>query len=85
MRSYRWCRRSDSKCFVRWLLCLVRSGRGSNARYIGTQIELSATWRATQELALAVSAGALGAGPFIRETGSSQTIFLASAMATFKY
>ena len=64
---------------------LVRSGRGSNARYIGTQIELSATWRATQELALAVSAGALGAGPFIRETGSSQTIFLASAMATFKY
>ena len=64
---------------------LVRSGRGSDARYIGTQIELSATWRATQELELAVSAGALGAGPFIRESGSSQTVFLASAMATFKY
>ena len=64
---------------------LIRSGRGSDARYIGTQVELSATWRATQELELAVSPGALDAGPFIRETGPSDTILLASLMATFKY
>lgn len=64
---------------------LVRSGRSSDARYIGTQIELSATWRATPELDLSASVGALGAGPFIRETGPSETILLASVMASFKY
>ena len=64
---------------------IVRSGRGSDARFIGSQVELSATWRATRELELSVSTGAFKAGPFIRETGPDQTIILAAAAATFRY
>lgn len=64
---------------------LVRSGRDSSERFIGSQVDLSVTWHVTPELDLAVSTGAFEAGAFIRDTGPSQTILLGSASATFRY
>jgi hypothetical protein len=53
---------------------LLRSGAGSNARYIATQFELIADYEVTENLALNASYAAMPAGPFIRETGRSDTI-----------
>jgi hypothetical protein len=64
---------------------LVRSGRDSEARFIGKQIELVAAWQATPELNLSASLSAFDPGPFIRDTGPARTIRMAGAMATFRF
>ena len=64
---------------------LVRSGEGSGARFIGTQIELTVAWHATPELNLTVSASAFEPGTFIRETGPARTIGMVGAMANFRF
>ncbi len=64
---------------------LVRSGRGSDARFIGTQLELAIAWQATTELNLSASLSAFDAGRFIRETGPASTITMASATVNFRF
>lgn len=64
---------------------LVRSGRDSDARFIGKQIELVAAWQATTELNLSASLSAFDPGPFIRDTGPARTIRMAGAMATYRF
>jgi hypothetical protein len=64
---------------------LVRSGEGSDARFIGTQIELTVAWQATPELNLTVSTSAFEPGTFIRETGPSRTIGMVGAMANYRF
>ncbi|KQO56436.1 hypothetical protein ASF24_19100 [Methylobacterium sp. Leaf86] len=64
---------------------LVRSGESSDARFIGTQIELTVTWQATPELNLTVSASAFEPGTFIRETGPARTIGMIGAMANYRF
>jgi hypothetical protein len=64
---------------------LVRSGKGSDARYIGHQVELSVAWQATAELNLSASLSAFEAGRFISDTGPAQTITLISVMANFRF
>lgn len=64
---------------------LVRSGRGSNARFIGTQAEIAVAWQATPELNLAASVGVFDPGPFIRETGPAQLIKLVGVMANYRF
>ena len=64
---------------------LVRSGRNSDARFIGKQIELVAAWQATPELNLSASLSAFDPGPFIRDTGPARIIRMAGAMATFRF
>jgi hypothetical protein len=53
---------------------LLRSGAGSNARYIATQFEWIVDYELTENLALNASYSVMPAGPFIRETGRSDTI-----------
>jgi hypothetical protein len=55
---------------------LLRSGAGSNARYIATQFEWIVDYELTENLALNASYSVMPAGPFIRETGRSDTIHL---------
>lgn len=64
---------------------LVRSGQGSDARFIGKQLELTVAWQATPELNLSVSASAFEPGAFIEDTGPAQTITMLGAMATFRF
>ncbi|KJV35845.1 hypothetical protein VI08_06795 [Luteibacter yeojuensis] len=64
---------------------LVRSGQASDARFIGTQLELAVAWQATAELNLSTSMSAFFPGRFIRETGPSRTMRVAAAMANFRF
>lgn len=64
---------------------LVRSGRDSDARFIGKQIELAASWQATAQLNLTASLSAFDPGPFIRDTGPARTIRMAGAQTTFRF
>ncbi|RXT27735.1 hypothetical protein B5U98_01505 [Bosea sp. Tri-39] len=64
---------------------LVRSGKDSDARFIGTQAEIAAAWQATPELNLAASIGVFAPGTFIRETGPAQVIKLIGVMANYRF
>jgi hypothetical protein len=64
---------------------LVRSGTGSDARFIGLQGEFAAAWQATPELNLSASVSAFDPGRFIRETGPARTIRMAAATANFRF
>lgn len=64
---------------------LVRSGTGTDARFIGKQVELAASWQATPNLNLAGSLSAFDPGPFIRDTGPARTIRMAGAQTTFRF
>jgi hypothetical protein len=64
---------------------LVRSGKGSDARFSGTQAEIAAAWQATPELNLAASVGIFHPGTFIRETGPAQVIKLVGVMANYRF
>lgn len=64
---------------------LVRSGKDSDARFIGTQFELAIAWQATRELNLSASLSTFEAGTFIRETGPARTIAMASTTVNFRF
>ncbi|HEV7327701.1 MAG TPA: alginate export family protein [Bosea sp. (in: a-proteobacteria)] len=64
---------------------LVRSGKDSDARFIGTQAEIAIAWQATPELNLAASVGVFDPGTFIRETGPAQIIKLVGVMANYRF
>jgi hypothetical protein len=64
---------------------LVRSGRGSDARVIGKQMEVAVAWQATPELNLSASVSAFEPGRFIRDTGPSRTMRVVGAMAMFRF
>lgn len=64
---------------------LVRSGRDSHARFIGTQAEIAVGWQATPELNLAASVGLFNPGTFIQETGPAQLIKLVGVMANYRF
>ena len=64
---------------------LVRSGQGSEARFIGKQLELGGSWQATTELNLSASVSAFVPGGFIRDTGPAHTIRVVAAAANFRF
>lgn len=64
---------------------LVRSGRQSDARFIGKQIELATSWQATPELNLTASLSIFDPGPFIRDTGPARTIKMAGFQTTYRF
>jgi hypothetical protein len=64
---------------------LLRSGSGSEARFIGKQFELATVWQATPELNLSASASVFDPGQFIRDTGPAQSIRMISATANFRF
>lgn len=64
---------------------LLRSGKESDARYIGKQLELAVSWQATPELNLSASASIFDAGRFIRETGPAETTRMVGVSANFRF
>jgi len=64
---------------------LVRRGKDSDARFIGKQVELAASWQATPKLNLTASLSAFDPGPFIRDTGSARTIKMVCAQTTYRF
>ena len=64
---------------------LVRSGRDSDARFIGKQLDFAVAWQATAELNLSASFGMFAPGSFVQDTGPARTIEMTSAMATFRF
>jgi len=64
---------------------VLRSGRDSGARFIGTQAELTVAWQATAELNLSASVSLFDPGRFIRETGPARPIRMVGAMANFRF
>jgi hypothetical protein len=64
---------------------LVRSGKDSDARFIGEHFEIATGWQATRELNLSASMGAFVPGAYIHDTGPSRVMKLAGAMATFRF
>lgn len=53
---------------------LLRSGAGSNAHYVATELSVNATWQITRSLSLTAIYSHSFPGRFIRETGPSQPI-----------
>lgn len=64
---------------------LVRSGKGSNARFIGNLLELAVGWQATAELNLSASLSAFDPGRFISDTGPARTITMVGVMSNFRF
>jgi hypothetical protein len=53
---------------------LLRSGAGSQARYVATELTVTATWQATRSFSLTAIYSHSFPGRFIRETGPSEPI-----------
>ncbi|SFG49489.1 Alginate export [Novosphingobium sp. CF614] len=64
---------------------LLRSGRGSSARFIGKQAEATVSWLVTPELELSASLSAFAPGAFIRDTGSARTIHMLGLESNFRF
>lgn len=64
---------------------LVRSGKDSDARFIGKEAELAVSWQANATLNFTASASAFDPGPFIQETGEAKTIKMLGAQTTFRF
>lgn len=63
---------------------LIRPAGGSRARHIGDQVEISASWQASELLSFAASLSAFRPGAFIRDTGPARTIHMVGAEAMLK-
>lgn len=64
---------------------LIRTGRRSRARYVGTQPAVQGEWRANRHLTLTANYTRFFAGPFLKETPPGQDIDYVSTWATFKF
>ena len=64
---------------------LVRSGKDSDARFIGKEVELAVSWQATPNINFAGSLSAFEPGAFIRDTGPARTIKMIGAQTTFRF
>jgi hypothetical protein len=64
---------------------LLRSGAGSDARYIATQFEVVLDLEVTENWELSGSYAAIPAGSFIRDTGSARAIHFAGFEAKLMY
>ena len=53
---------------------LLRSGAGSQAHYVATELSLNAAWQVTRSVALTAIYSHSFPGPFIRDTGPSRDI-----------
>jgi Alginate export len=60
-------------------------GAGSNARFIGTQLEFVAEWNPAREFAFLISYSQFVPGSFIRDTGPSETIHFFAVEAVFQF
>lgn len=63
----------------------IRAVGASNARHIGDQLELSASWKASAAISFAASLSAFRPGAFLKETGPARPIHMAGIEAMLKF
>jgi Alginate export len=64
---------------------LLRSGRTSRARYIGSQVSLQFEWRLDRHLTLTGVYGHFFAGPFLEQTRPGRDVDYCSTWITYKF
>ncbi|GFO59562.1 alginate export family protein [Geomonas silvestris] len=64
---------------------LVRSGRTSSARYIGSQPQLQCEWNVQRHLSLVGIYAHFLAGPFLRESGPGRDVDYLTTWVTYKF
>jgi hypothetical protein len=64
---------------------IVRSGKDSDARFIGSLVEFTVGWQATAELNLSASLSAFEPGRLISDTGPARTITMIAVMSNFRF
>jgi hypothetical protein len=64
---------------------LLRSGKNSKARYIGTQADITLSWDVTRNLSFGLAYSMLVPGQFIKDTGPSKTIHFIGAETLFRF
>ena len=66
-------------------VALVRSGKTSDARYIGSMPQAQLWWDIDRHLSFAAIYGHFFAGPFLRETGSGKDVDYVTTWLTYKF
>ncbi|OHT19280.1 hypothetical protein BHE75_01265 [Sphingomonas haloaromaticamans] len=64
---------------------LIRSGEGSDARFVGKEAEATLSWLATPELEISASLSFFKPGAFIRDTGPARTIRMIGLESNFRF
>lgn len=64
---------------------LVRSGRNSTARYIGSQPQAQLQWNIDRHITFNAIYAHFFAGPFLKETGSAKDVDYFTAWMTYKF
>jgi len=66
-------------------LNLVRSGRSSRERYIGSEAIANLEWEVQRHVTIAAAYSHFFAGPFLRDTGPAKDVDYATLWVTFKF
>lgn len=64
---------------------LLRSGRASRARFVGSQPSVQAEWRVNRHLTWVAVCSFFFAGPFLRETGPARNVSYVTSWVTYKF
>lgn len=64
---------------------LIRSGRGSDARYVGHMPSLTAVWQIDRHLSFTASYSHFFAGPFLRESGPGRDVDFFTCWGTYRF
>jgi len=64
---------------------VLRSGEGTQSRFVGQSPGIEAVWQVTPRLSLAGNASIFTAGQFITESGPASTIGYLAARATYRF
>jgi alginate export protein len=64
---------------------LVRTGKSSDARYVGNQSQVQLTWNPDRHLSLTAIYAHFFAGPFIKETGPGKDVDYVTTWLTYRF
>jgi hypothetical protein len=78
-------RESDSDGIYGNAVNLVRSGSGSDARYVGNQIQMLIEWEVNRHFTFNTAYAHFFAGKFLKETRPGKDVDYASVWVTFKF
>jgi hypothetical protein len=64
---------------------LLRSGRATRARFVGSSPGLEIRWQCDRHLSITADVAAFTAGPFLRETSPAKKTMYFSAWSTYRF
>ena len=71
--------------FTTTAVVLVRSGKNSTARYVGSQPQAQLQWNIDRHITFIAIYAHFLAGPFLRETGPGKDVDYVTAWITYKF